>query len=139
MSPWECLSLILPLAGLAAGTSASKKRMPKVQNSGGEPVYEVVSPARASSIKIKPVAPGLNTFEGKTICELWNHVFHGEITFPALRETLAQKYPKVKFVPYTELVRTHGPNEKAEREALAALPEMLKKTGCDAVISGNGG
>ncbi len=116
-----------------------KRKTPKVQTSGREPVYEVVSPVRTSSIKIKSVAPSLNTLEGKTIGELWNHVFHGDTMFPVLREALAKKYPGVKFVPYDRLPRTHGPNEKSEREALAAIPEMLKKAGIDAVISGNGG
>ena len=139
MNPWE-LFMMVPLAGLAAVAAASPKRKgPKVQSPGREPVYEVVSPVRASSIRIKPVAPSLDTLEGKTICELWNNVFHGDITFPVIRETLAKKYPGIKFVPYPKLVRTHGPNEKAEREALAALPAKLKEMGCDGVISGNGG
>jgi hypothetical protein len=104
-----------------------------------EPVFEVVSPARASSIKAKPLAPSLKALEGKTICELWNYVFLGDVTFPKIKELLVKKYPGVKFVPYTEFERTHGPDEESERAMIKALPGKLKKYGCDAVLSGNGG
>lgn len=104
-----------------------------------EPFFEVVSPIRASSIKIKPLAPSLKTLEGKTICELWNYVFLGDVTFPKIKELLVKRYPGVKFVPYTEFERTHGPDEESERSMIKALPGKLKKYGCDAVLSGNGG
>ena len=111
----------------------------KTIRASGEPVYEVVSPVRASSIKIIPLAPSLRTLEGKTICELWNYVFLGDVTFPKIKELLVKRYPGVKFVPYTEFERTHGPNEESERAMIKALPGKLKKYGCDAVLSGNGG
>jgi hypothetical protein len=114
-------------------------KMASAKGKGTEPVYEVVCPGVASTIKIKPLAPRLKTLEGKTIGELWNHVFSGDITFAALEEGLANRYPGVKFVRHPELGRTYGPNEQAERAAMAALPEKLKNRGCDAVISGNGG
>jgi hypothetical protein len=111
----------------------------KTDPTGQEPVYEVVSPARGSSIKVKPLAPSLNTLEGKTLCELWNYVFLGDVTFPKIEELLSKRYPGVKFVRYEEFGTTHGPDEEKELAMIKALPENLKKYKCDAVISGNGG
>lgn len=104
-----------------------------------EQVYEVVNPAGETTIPVKPLAPSLKTLEGKTICELWNYMFYGDVTFPKIEEVLTKRYADIKFVSYKDLARTHGPDEKAELAALKALPDMLKKYRCDAVISGNGG
>jgi hypothetical protein len=104
-----------------------------------EPVYKVVSPVGESTTKVKPLAPSLKTLEGKTICELWNKMFRGEVTFPKIEEVLSKRYPGIKFVRYAEFGSTHGPDEKTERATMEALPEKLKQFRCDAVISGNGG
>ena len=104
-----------------------------------EPVYEVVSPAGESTTKIKSLATSLKTLEGKTICQLWNKMFQGEVTFPIIEELLSKRYPGMKFVNYTEFGSTHGPDEKTERAMIETLPGKLKKYHCDAVISGNGG
>ncbi len=104
-----------------------------------EPGYKVVSPVGESTTKVKPLAPSLKTLEGKTICDLWNKMFQGEVTFPIIEELLSKRYPGIKFVSYTEFGSTHGPDEKTERAMLEALPDKLKKYHCDAVISGNGG
>lgn len=104
-----------------------------------EPVYKVVNPVGESTTKVKPLAPSLKTLEGKTICELWNKMFRGEVTFPKIEEVLLKRYPGIKFVGYAEFGSTHGPDERTERATIEALPEKLKQFHCDAVISGNGG
>ena len=103
------------------------------------PVFDVVSPIGISTIQVKPLAPSLKTLEGKTICELWNYMFYGDVTFPKIEEVLSKRYPGIKFISYKDLPRIHGPDEKAEIAALKALPDALKKYRCDAIISGNGG
>jgi hypothetical protein len=103
------------------------------------PVFDVVSPVGISTIQVKPLAPSLKTLEGKTICELWNYMFYGDVTFPKIEEVMLKRYPGIKFISYKDLPRIHGPDEKAEIAALKALPDALKKYRCDAVISGNGG
>jgi len=112
--------------------------MPKLAFGEG-PVFDVVNPVGISTIQVKPLAPNLKTLEGKTICELWNYMFHGDVTFPKIEEVLLKRYSGIKFISYKDLPRIHGPNEKAEIAALKALPDALKKYRCDAVISGNGG
>jgi len=116
--------LVLFLVGYASGATPTGN------------VYEVVYPLGRSTTPVKPLAPRLDTLEGKTICELWNNVFQGNVTFLRLEELLAKKYPGVKFVSYTKFGPTHGATES---QTLAALTKRLKEYGCNAVISGNGG
>lgn len=101
-----------------------------------ENLYEVVYPLGRSVIAAKPLAPRLDTLEGRTICELWNNMFLGNVTFAIIEELLAKNYPGVKFVPYAKFGSTHGADEVKN---VAALPKKLSEYGCNAVISGNGG
>ena len=78
-------------------------------------------------------APRLDTLEGKTVAQLWDELFKGDVVFELLEEGLRQRYPGVKFVSWREFGSTHGGNEKA---ALAALPQKLRDMGVDAVMSG---
>ncbi|MBI2908317.1 MAG: hypothetical protein HYX92_11770 [Chloroflexi bacterium] len=100
-----------------------------------EPVYDVVWPLGKSVFEALPLANRADDLSGKTVCELWEWLFRGEEIFPILRELLAERYPGVKFVDYTVFGNTHGSKEK---ELMAALPDMLRRHGCDAVISGVG-
>jgi len=85
------------------------------------------------------MAPRLNTLAGKTVCLIWNHTFKSDITLPAIGEALKKKYPDIKIIPYTEMdaaVRAAGGTGPWSP---AIMQSVLKKKGCDAVISGNGG
>ena len=98
--------------------------------------YQVVWPLGRSTAKPVSGAPRLDTLEGKTICELWNYRYGGDLSFPVIEELLNKQYPGIKFVNYAKFGNTHGKNE---REVIEALPGKLAEYGCDAVISGNGG
>ncbi len=101
--------------------------------------FDVLSPVGEETAKRKTVAPPLDSFEGKTICEVWNGVYKGNETFPALRELLKQKYPGVKVIPYTEFPSNYGGETLTEQRASARqIAVMAKEKGCDALISGNG-
>ncbi|MFH1484521.1 MAG: hypothetical protein ABIH46_00475 [Chloroflexota bacterium] len=100
-----------------------------------EPVYEVVWPLGKSAYETLPLAHRAPDLSGKTVCELWDWVFRGEEIFPIVRELLSQRYPGIRFVDYAAFGNTHGPKE---RQVIAALPELIEKHGCDAVISGVG-
>ncbi len=97
---------------------------------------EVVSPIGRTTAKLREVGASIPDLNGKTICELWNYLFQGDRTFPALEALLKKRYPNVKFVSYTEFGNLHGPDEL---KLIEALPGKLKKFKCDAVIAGNGG
>lgn len=101
-----------------------------------EDMEAVVSPIGRTTITPKPVGASIPDLNGKTVCELWNHVFQGDRTFPVLESLLTKKYPTVKFVSYTEFGYVYGPDEL---KVIEALPGNLKKFKCDAVIAGNGG
>jgi hypothetical protein len=98
--------------------------------------YEVVWPLGRMRVKPGSGAPRLNTLAGKTICELWNYVYGGDLSFPIIEKLLKEQYPNIKFINYAAFGNTHGKNE---REVIEALPRKLAEYGCDAVISGIGG
>ncbi|MFH1485944.1 MAG: hypothetical protein ABIH46_07730 [Chloroflexota bacterium] len=100
-----------------------------------EPAYEVVWPSGRSVYETIPVTDRVPDLVGRTVCELWEWLFRGEEIFPMLRELLSKRYPGIRFVDYAVFGNTHGPKEK---EVIAALPGLLRKHGCDVVISGVG-
>jgi hypothetical protein len=99
----------------------------------------VVSPVGADAVKSSRAARRLDGLAGKTIGEIWNGVFKGDITFPIIRERLKEKYPGLKVIPYTEF--PHLPisdNPTQQRQHARHLAALSKEKGCDALISGNG-
>ena len=97
--------------------------------------YEVVWPLGRSAYDVLPGRAGVSDLKGKTICELWDLIFRGDEIFPMIRGLLLKRYPGINFVPYAEFGGTHGAREA---ETVAALPELLRQHGCEAVISGVG-
>ena len=95
--------------------------------------YEAHWPRAPRQQLTRELAPRLDTLEGKTIAQLWDELFKGDVVFQHLEEGLKKRYPGVQFVSWKEFGSTHGKNEKA---ALAALPQKLRDLGVDAVLSG---
>ena len=101
--------------------------------------FEVVSPVGAGTTERTAIARRLPDLNGKRVAEIWNGVFKGEETFPAIRRALEEKYPRVTVVPYTEFPHFYGGDNPTQQRALAKeLAALVKEKGCDAVISGNG-
>ena len=99
----------------------------------------VVSPLGVAVVKAGRSAPRLDTLAGKTIGEVWNGVFKGNLTFPALRAQLQQRYPDLKIIPYTEFPHApHSDNPARQKELAEEVVAIAKRTGCDALITGNG-
>jgi hypothetical protein len=103
--------------------------------SAQEHSYDVVWPRAERQMEIEPVAPRLDSLEGKTIVQLWDYLFRGDEVFALLEEGLAARFPGIRFVSWKEFGSTHGDDE---REILENLPARLKALGADAVISGMG-
>ena len=100
---------------------------------------EVLSPEGLEAVERSGAAARLDTLEGKTIGEVWNGVFKGDVTFPIIRAQLEKRYPGVRIVPYTEFPHAPGTDHPARQRALAQeIAALVKTKGCDAVISGNG-
>ena len=101
-----------------------------------EPVYRVVWPLGKSTSKARPLAPRLPDLKGKTICELYNLLFKGDVLFSETKKIFEEHFPGIKFVDHTNFGDIHG---RRETEVVKALPELMRKHGCDAVISAVGG
>ena len=95
--------------------------------------YEAHWPRSPRQQRTRDLAPRLDTLEGKTIAQLWDELFKGDLVFELLEEGMKKRYPGIKFVSWRAFGSTHGSNEK---EVLAALPQKLRELGVDAVISG---
>lgn len=105
----------------------------------GTEKVSVVSPAGSGAVERTRAAPRLDDLNGKTICEIWNGVFRGEVTFPAIRERLKKQFPDLRIIPYTEFPHAHGSDDPArQREHARRIAALAREAGCDAVISGNG-
>jgi len=102
-------------------------------------MFDVIRPVGGETIKRKSIAPRLDNLDGKTIGEIWNGVYKGNDSFPALRKLLRQRYPNVKIIPYTEFPSNYGGETLREQmESARKLANSFKEKGCDAIISGNG-
>ncbi|MFC1892148.1 hypothetical protein ACFLZT_07130 [Thermodesulfobacteriota bacterium] len=109
-------------------------------NTSREIIYEAVSPVGDVAIETIPVSPGLDTLEGKTICELSADMYSYDVSYPVIREVFKQRYDGVEIIPHTEFpeitMMTSGPEYQNYVENQIA---MLKRRNCDAVLLGNGG
>jgi hypothetical protein len=99
----------------------------------------VVSPLGIEAVKLSGAAPRLADLNGKTVGELWNGVFKGDVTFPLIRRLLQARYPRLRIVPFTEFPHAHSSdNPTQQRERAQHVAALARDKGCDAVISGNG-
>lgn len=99
----------------------------------------VLSPLGLEVIKTAQSAPRLTELAGKTIGEIWNGDFKGDISFPLLRAALTRRYPGIRIVPYTEFPHHHVSDDPArQRERARVIAALARQKGCDALISGNG-
>lgn len=106
-----------------------------MQTKNAEPEFEVLWPLGKKAVRAKQGAARLPDLSGKTVAELWDYIFHGEVIYPMIREHLRSRYPGVRFVDYSNFGNFHGPKG---REIVAGLAAKLRSLGCDAVISGIG-
>lgn len=100
-----------------------------------EGVFEVLWPLGRKARGAASTAQAVTDLSGKTVAELWDYIFRGDIIYPHIRARLAERYPGIKFIGYSEFGNTHGPKQ---REIAAGLGAKLKALGADAVISGIG-
>jgi hypothetical protein len=100
-----------------------------------EPSFEVVWPLGRVATEAVDLAPALSDLNGKTVCELWDWLFRGDQMYPVINEELRARYPDIKIVDHEAMGNTHGTHGRAY---VANLAELLRKHGCDAVISAVG-
>lgn len=100
-----------------------------------EPKYDVLWPLSRKAVKRTDAAKRLPDLNDKTVAELWDVIFRGETIYPLVREYIKKRFPRVKFVPYTEFGNFHGARE---HEVSATIPDKLKAFKADAAIVGIG-
>jgi hypothetical protein len=100
-----------------------------------EPRFGVVSPEGLTRVPERPARASLDDLNGRTICEVWDWLYRGDLIFEGLRDELRSRYPGIKIVGYENFGNIHGPDAA---RVLRQLPELLKEHGCDAVIAGVG-
>ena len=109
--------------------------MPRSTPKANEPSFDVIWPLSRKAIKATAAAPRIPDLNGKTIAELWDAILRGDVIYPLVREYLKARFPRVKFVGYSEFGNFHGARE---REVTAALPDKLRAHRADAAIVGVG-
>lgn len=100
-----------------------------------DPTYRVLWPLARIHIEEKNPVQGLPDLSGKTVAELWDYIFRGDIAYEIFRKKLQERFSGIRFVPFSKFGNIHGPKQ---REILDSLPAMLSAEGVDAVISGIG-
>jgi hypothetical protein len=98
-----------------------------------EQPYQVVWPRSRQAVELKDLADRPSTLDGLTVGFLWDYLFRGDEIFPIIAEELKARYPTVEIIDFDEFGSTHG---DGEAELVAALPQILRDRGVDAVVSG---
>ena len=103
------------------------------------PVYDVLSPVGASTIKLITQAPRLSTLNGKTIAIVGGS-FMASVTHPEIKRLILQNYPNAKVILLNE-IGSAGPYPApgVKRQQKDDFEKKLQEMKVDAVISGNGG
>ncbi len=100
----------------------------------------VISPIGLPRTQSTGIAARLDSLDGKTIGEVYNHHFKGDQMFGLYREMLKQRYPGVRVVPYTEMPASFvGGDVAYHRRVAQEVAAAAKEKGIDALIIGNGG
>ena len=100
----------------------------------------VISPEGLQLNAITGASRHLDTLEGKTIGEVYNNHFKGELMFSTYRRLLKEKYPGIKIIPYDEFPIVYVGGDAASQKRIAKeIAAIAKEKGCHAIITGNGG
>ena len=100
----------------------------------------VISPEGLPLAASNALSPHIDSLEGKTIGEVYNNHFKGELMFQTYRQLFKEKFPGVKVVPFTEFPRVFvGGDPVSQKRTAREIAALAKERGCDAIITGNGG
>ena len=101
---------------------------------------KVISPEGLPLGATGDVSRPLDTLRGKTIGEVYNNHFKGELMFRTYRRLLKEKYPGIKIVPYDQFPIVYVGGDAASQKRIAKeIAAIAKEKGCHAIITGNGG
>jgi len=100
----------------------------------------VISPEGLPLGATRNITPHLSTLDGKTIGEVYNNHFKGELMFETYRRLFKEKYKNVKIIPFTEFPIVYvGGDAESQKKIAREIAALAKEKGVDALITGNGG
>ena len=100
----------------------------------------VISPEGLPLGATRNITPHLSTLDGKTIGEVYNNHFKGELMFETYRRLFREKYKNVKIIPFTEFPIVYvGGDAESQKKIAREIAALAKEKGVDALITGNGG
>ena len=101
---------------------------------------KVISPEGLPLGATGSVSRPLDTLRGKTIGEVYNNHFKGELMFQTYRRLFRQRYPGVRIIPFDQFPIVYvGGDPAAQKKTARDIAARAKEWGVDALITGNGG
>ena len=103
-------------------------------------IFKVLPPEGLPVASTGGVSQPLDSLEGKTIGEVYNNHFNGELMFNTYRRLFKDKYPGIRIIPFTEFPIVYvGGDAVSQKKTAKEIAALAKERGVDALISGNGG
>ncbi|MDB5808081.1 MAG: hypothetical protein JWN94_203 [Betaproteobacteria bacterium] len=100
----------------------------------------VISPEGRPLGTTTNISRHLDTLDGKTIGEVYNNHFKGELMFQTYRRLFREKYKNIKIIPYDEFPIVYvGGDPETQKRIAKEIAAIAKEKGVDAIITGNGG
>ena len=100
----------------------------------------VISPEGLPFAATENLSRHIDTLEGKTIGEVYNNHFKGELMFHTYRRLFKKKFPGVKVIPFSEFPTVFvGGDPESQKKTAREIAALAKERRCDAIITGNGG
>jgi hypothetical protein len=100
----------------------------------------VISPEGLPLGVTKYISQHIDTLEGKTICEVYNNHFKGELMFQTYRRLFKETFGGVRIIPFDEFPTVYvGGDAASQKEIAKRIAAIAKERGCDVLITGNGG
>ena len=100
----------------------------------------VVSPEGLPLSATGGVSREIGSLEGKTIGEVYNNHFKGELMFRTYRRLFEERFPGVKIIPYDQFPIVYvGGDPASQKKTAKEIAALARERGVDALISGNGG
>jgi hypothetical protein len=100
----------------------------------------VISPEGLPQEGARNISRHLDSLDGKTIGEVYNNHFKGELMFRTYRSQFSKKFRNVKVIPFDEFPIVYvGGDPESQKKIAKQVAALAKERGCDALITGNGG
>jgi hypothetical protein len=100
----------------------------------------VVSPEGLQLSTITGASRHLDTLAGKTIGEVYNNHFKGELMFRTYRRLLQERFPGVRIIPFDRFPTVYvGGDPVSQKKTARDIAALAKEWEVDAIITGNGG